>query len=89
MAFMTASSLLWVRSFWLIATVGWRVSYVIYGACMTVGMIATWFAREPERADAVMDEKQRDTPLWTWRGFFDAVVGPFIAFFAPMAGSRW
>jgi len=60
------------------AAVGWRVSYGIYGACMAVGMIATWFAKEPERADSVMDEK-RQAPLW--RRFFDAVVGPFIAFF--------
>src|SRR5499433_1847342 len=63
------------------ATVGWRMSYGIYGACMVVGMIATWFAQEPERADAVMDKKEREAPLWTPRGFFDAVVGPFIAFF--------
>jgi MFS transporter, PAT family, beta-lactamase induction signal transducer AmpG len=63
------------------ATVGWRMSYGIYGACMAVGMIATWFAKEPERAAAVMDEKEREAPLWTPRGFFDAVVGPFIAFF--------
>jgi PAT family beta-lactamase induction signal transducer AmpG len=63
------------------ATVGWRMSYGIYGACMAVGMIATWFAKEPERADAVMDEKKREAGLWTQRGFFDAVVGPFIAFF--------
>src|ERR1051325_5354804 len=65
----------------LAATVGWRMSYGIYGAAMAIGIIATWFAREPERADAVMDKKERDAPLWTWRGFFDAVVGPFIAFF--------
>jgi PAT family beta-lactamase induction signal transducer AmpG len=63
------------------AAVGWRLSYGIYGACMTVGMIATWFAKEPERADAVAHEKQREAPFWTPRGFFDAVVGPFIAFF--------
>jgi PAT family beta-lactamase induction signal transducer AmpG len=48
---------------------------------MAVGMIATWFAKEPERAVAVMDEKKREAALWTNRGFFDAVVGPFIAFF--------
>jgi len=65
----------------LAATAGWRMSYGIYGACMVVGMIATWFAKEPERADAVMDKKVRETPLWTLRGLFDAVVGPFIAFF--------
>src|SRR6267154_2511331 len=62
-------------------TLGWRMSYGIYGACMAVGIIATWFAKEPERADAVMHEKEREAPLWTLRGFFDAVVGPFIAFF--------
>src|SRR5262249_53336657 len=62
------------------ATVGWRMSYGIYGAGMAIGIIATWFAREPERSDAVMNEK-REAPLWTPRGFFDAVVGPFIAFF--------
>src|SRR6201987_20104 len=63
------------------ATVGWRMSYGIYGACMVIGMMATWFAKEPGPADAVMDAKEREAPLWTPRGFFDAVVGPFIAFF--------
>ena len=63
------------------AAVGWRMSYGIYGACMTIGIIATWFAQEPERADAVMDKKESEAPIWTPRGFFDAVVGPFIAFF--------
>ena len=63
------------------ATLGWRMSYGIYGACMAVGMVATLFAKEPERADVVMHEKEREAPLWTLRGFFDAVVGPFIAFF--------
>ena len=65
----------------LAAAVGWRMSYGIYGACMAVGMFATWFAKEPERADAVTDEKERKAPLWTPRGFLDAVVGPFTAFF--------
>ncbi|HVM93770.1 MAG TPA: MFS transporter [Terriglobales bacterium] len=73
------------------AAVGWRASYTIYGACMVIGIAATCFAKEPfakeptadepERADAVADKKQREAPIWTPRGFFDAVVGPFIAFF--------
>ena len=63
------------------AAVGWRTSYGIYGAFMAAGMIATWFAKEPQRADAVTAKKEREAPLWTPRGFFDAVVGPFIAFF--------
>jgi PAT family beta-lactamase induction signal transducer AmpG len=45
---------------------------------MAIGMIATWFAKEPGRASVVLDEK-REAPLW--RRFFDAVVGPFTAFF--------
>ncbi len=60
------------------AAAGWRMSYGICGACMAVGIIATWFAKEPERAGAVMAAKH-GAPLW--RRFFDAVVGPFIAFF--------
>jgi MFS transporter, PAT family, beta-lactamase induction signal transducer AmpG len=60
------------------AAVGWRMSYGIYGVCMAVGMIATLLAKEPERATAAMDEKL-GAPVW--RRFFDAVVGPFIAFF--------
>ena len=67
------------------AAVGWRMSYGIYGAGMAIGMIATWFAKEPERANVVMNEKGRETPRWAPRRFFDtafdAVVGPFIAFF--------
>ena len=60
------------------AAVGWRMSYGMYGAVMAVGMIATWLAKEPERANAAQDKK-REAPVW--RRFFDAVVGPFIAFF--------
>jgi PAT family beta-lactamase induction signal transducer AmpG len=76
-------ALLATDSFILIvaAAVGWRMSYGIYGACMTVGIIATWFAKEPERADTVKGEEKREAQLWTPRGFFDAVGGPFIAFF--------
>jgi PAT family beta-lactamase induction signal transducer AmpG len=77
LALLTADSLILFAA----AAVGWRRSYGIYGACMAAGMVATWFAKEPKRADAVMDEKEREAPLWTPRGFFDAVVGPFIAFF--------
>src|ERR1700730_7761110 len=52
------------------ATVGWRMSYGIYGACMLVGIIATWLAKEPERGDAVMSEKKHQAQFWTLRGFF-------------------
>ena len=81
LALLTTDSLILIVA----AVVGWRMSYGIYGACMAVGIIATWLAKEPERARAVMGQKKREEQLWTLRGFFrsifDAVVGPFIAFF--------
>ncbi|MDB5446752.1 MAG: transporter [Phenylobacterium sp.] len=61
------------------ARLGWANSYLIYAGAMLIGVAATWFAVEPARADAVLEGK---APLWTPRGFFDAVVGPFVDFFA-------
>ncbi|MDE2487041.1 MAG: MFS transporter [Alphaproteobacteria bacterium] len=61
------------------AQIGWRLSYVSMAALMAVGVGATLLAFEPGRADAVLHDK---APLWTPRGFFDAVVGPFVDFFA-------
>jgi PAT family beta-lactamase induction signal transducer AmpG len=75
-AILTTDSLILVVA----ASVGWRLSYGIYGALMAAGMAATWFATEPMRT-AVSQGKEREAPLWTPRGFFDAVVGPFTAFF--------
>jgi PAT family beta-lactamase induction signal transducer AmpG len=60
---------------------GWTTSYCLAGAAMSVGLIATLLAPEPERADAVAAQKNKDEPLWSPRGVFDAVAGPFIAFF--------
>ena len=60
---------------------GWPLSYTICGAAMAVGLAATFVAREPQQADAVMASKQKEAPLWSLRGFFDAVAGPFITFF--------
>ncbi|WP_304166504.1 MFS transporter [Phenylobacterium aquaticum] len=61
------------------ARVGWANSYIAAGLCMAVGLFATLKAFEPTRADTILKSK---APLWTPRGFFDAVVGPFIDFFA-------
>jgi PAT family beta-lactamase induction signal transducer AmpG len=57
---------------------GWPPSYVAMAALMAVGITASVFGFEPARADAVMSAK---APLWTPRGFFDAIVGPFLDFF--------
>jgi PAT family beta-lactamase induction signal transducer AmpG len=48
---------------------------------MGIGVIASLLAPEPARADAVAAQKAKDQPLWSGRGVFDAVAGPFIAFF--------
>jgi len=61
------------------ARIGWGNSYVASGVCMAIGLTATLFAVEPARALQVLKAK---SPLWTARGFADAVVGPFIDFFA-------
>ncbi|MDB5460331.1 MAG: ampG3 [Caulobacteraceae bacterium] len=60
---------------------GWTTSYVVAGAAMSIGVAATLMAREPARADAVMHAKSDAAPLWSPRGLFDAIVGPFVEFF--------
>ena len=59
----------------------WQIAYGIMAVLMGVGFFATLKAAEPARADRVMEANERDLPLVSLRGFFDAVVGPFIAFF--------
>ena len=61
--------------------IGWNQAYLAYGAVMAVMIIATFWAAEPVRGEQVLAEKQTEAPLWTPRGLFDAIVGPFIAFF--------
>ena len=57
---------------------GWPVSYGAMAALMALGVYATWKAIEPA-STAIVDAKQ--LPLWTVRGFTDAVMGPFVVFF--------
>ncbi|HEY0053264.1 MAG TPA: MFS transporter [Caulobacteraceae bacterium] len=61
----------------LAAGVGWGGAYIAFGAAMAVAIGATLFAKEPI---ATVVAAERERPLWTPRGFFDAVVGPFVAF---------
>ena len=57
---------------------GWPNAYVVMAVLMAVGVTATFFALEPvAHAGAAVV-----APLWTPRGFLDAVVGPFVEFFA-------
>jgi PAT family beta-lactamase induction signal transducer AmpG len=59
----------------------WPLTYVIYGACMAVGIIAVLLAKEPANADAVMEAKAHDAVDRPLRSVYDAVIGPLIAFF--------
>ena len=59
--------------------IGWSLSYVCMAVLMAVGIAATFFAVEPARADEAMHRKP---PLWSLRGLGDALVGPFVDFFA-------
>jgi len=59
---------------------GWPTSYVLMAVLMTIGIVATFKAKEPA-ADEVLHEKSAEAPLWTPKGFSDAVLGPFFAFF--------
>jgi PAT family beta-lactamase induction signal transducer AmpG len=54
---------------------GWPMSYAVMAVLMTIGLAATWFAIEPKTTDQILP------PLWTRRGMFDAIIGPFVAFF--------
>jgi PAT family beta-lactamase induction signal transducer AmpG len=64
----------------LAAQIGWQLSYAAFGLSMVIGVAATIFAREPARADAVMQAKAASVFLLAKRGV-DASVGPIIAFF--------
>lgn len=60
---------------------GWRLSYGTMAALMAVGVAASLFAVEPLRAKKLVEPASATVPLWTARGFSDAVIGPFREFF--------
>lgn len=61
----------------LAAWVGWSVSFITMGALMGVGLAATYFAREPSRSTEAVTE----ATTWSLRRLWDAIAGPFFAFF--------
>ena len=63
----------------LAAHAGWSLSYLLMAVLMGVGVLATLFAREP--AASVQASATSQPALLSAHGLFDAVVGPFIAFF--------
>jgi len=60
---------------------GWRISYGTMAVLMAIGLSASVIATEPLRARRVFESKAETAPIWSARGFFDAVVGPFTEFF--------
>lgn len=85
---LTASSTLGYRAALLVTDaliismakhIGWSVSYEIMALLMTVGVAAVFMAREP--AVSLRAAATPHPALFTPRGLYDAVLGPFIAFF--------
>ena len=62
----------------LAAYIGWSVSYQMMALVMGVGLVATAMAREPA---AALRGVTAHGSLMTVQGLFDAIAGPFIAFF--------
>ena len=60
---------------------GWPISYAAMAALMAVGIAASLVAVEPLRTTVAFDSNAATAPLWSGRGFFDAVIGPFTEFF--------
>lgn len=58
--------------------IGWHGAYVLYGALMGIALLATLLSREPSSRDGLA--RNAAPAIWTPRGLFDAIVGPFLAF---------
>jgi PAT family beta-lactamase induction signal transducer AmpG len=61
------------------AKVGWSLSYGLMAALIGLGLAATLLAREP--LASTRGSAAHSASLWTPQGLFDAIAGPFIAFF--------
>jgi PAT family beta-lactamase induction signal transducer AmpG len=65
--------------FLVAAQVGWASSYAAFAAIAFGAMVVVLFVGEPR--SAALAQVAGAPPLWTARGLYDAVLGPFIAFF--------
>jgi PAT family beta-lactamase induction signal transducer AmpG len=62
--------------FLVAAPLGWPLAYGLMATLLLLAILATLKAQEPTSA-----RLDTATPLWTAHGLYDAVLGPFIAFF--------
>jgi PAT family beta-lactamase induction signal transducer AmpG len=70
-ALLVTDSLILILAAWQ----GWAISYWLMAALMGLGIAATVLAAEPAR------HAPQQAAIWSARGLWDAVVGPFIDFF--------
>lgn len=66
------------------AHIGWAMSYELMAVLMGVGVVATLMAREP--VASVQAAAAPHARLLTPQGLYDAIIGPFAAFFRQHAG---
>ena len=60
---------------------GWPISYTMMAVLMGIGIGATLTAIEPSRTEPAAGAQRRPGRLTSFRGFADAVIGPFREFF--------
>lgn len=61
------------------ASIGWALSYQVMALLLGVGVVATLLAREP--VATALAAAAPHPALLTPQGLFDALIGPFLAFF--------
>ncbi len=61
------------------AWLGWNGAYAVWGAAMSLAIVATLFAKEPVDR-RTLAEVTGQVSLLSPRGLFDAIVGPFLTF---------
>lgn len=74
-AILAGNALILFFATWL----GWNGAYAVWGAAMSLAVIATLFAKEPVDRRTVA-EVTGQVSLLSPRGLFDAIVGPFLTF---------
>jgi PAT family beta-lactamase induction signal transducer AmpG len=71
--------------FIIAARIGWELSYTAMAVLMGVGLLAALIASEPSLQSSAIGsvgtQERSASGLFTLSGFYDAVAGPFIAFF--------
>nr|MBO2513886.1 MFS transporter [Gammaproteobacteria bacterium] len=68
------------------ARAGWELSYGLMAVLVGVGVAAALYASEPRAETSAVAQRvappRAAVPIWTLRGLYGAVVGPFIVFFS-------